>query len=113
MNETSVTSSISHEEISHRAEQIWRNYGKPEGRDEEIWLEAESQLRSERQQSQVPASETVASKITLSTPPASASESLPPRSAPKASEMMEGSNGGTSTPRPKPRSPKNRQVTNR
>ncbi len=33
------------EEISSRAEALWRQMGCPESRDEEIWLEAERQLR--------------------------------------------------------------------
>lgn len=33
-----------HEEISRAAEELWRRYGCPSGRDEEIWLEAERQL---------------------------------------------------------------------
>lgn len=51
MNES--TSSLStanraqptHEEISHRAQELWENYGRPSGRDEEIWLEAERALQ--------------------------------------------------------------------
>lgn len=34
-----------HQEISARAEQIWRQRGRPMDADEEIWLEAERQLR--------------------------------------------------------------------
>lgn len=33
-----------HEQISRRAQQLWENGGRPSGRDEEIWLEAERQL---------------------------------------------------------------------
>ena len=36
--------SPNHEEISLRAEKIWQDYGRPAGRDNEIWLEAERQL---------------------------------------------------------------------
>lgn len=32
------------EEISRRAATLWENYGRPEGRDLDIWLEAERQL---------------------------------------------------------------------
>jgi hypothetical protein len=32
-----------HEDISQRAYQLWENYGCPDGRDLEIWLEAERQ----------------------------------------------------------------------
>ncbi len=34
-----------HEQITERAQAIWRERACPEGRDEEIWLEAERQLR--------------------------------------------------------------------
>lgn len=33
-----------HEDITLRAILLWQNYGQPEGRDTEIWLEAERQL---------------------------------------------------------------------
>jgi hypothetical protein len=31
-------------EIAQRARTLWEGYGRPEGRDEAIWLEAERQL---------------------------------------------------------------------
>jgi len=33
-----------HDDISARARELWEKYGRPTGRDEEIWLEAERQL---------------------------------------------------------------------
>jgi hypothetical protein len=33
-----------HETVAQRAQEIWQSYGRPEGRDTEIWLEAERQL---------------------------------------------------------------------
>jgi hypothetical protein len=36
--------SASQEDISQRAQQLWEGYGRPAGRDKEIWLEAERQL---------------------------------------------------------------------
>jgi hypothetical protein len=33
-----------HDAIAVRAYQLWEGYGRPEGRDVEIWLEAERQL---------------------------------------------------------------------
>ncbi|MFA6287827.1 MAG: DUF2934 domain-containing protein [Opitutaceae bacterium] len=36
--------SPTHEEISRCAETIWQDRGRPAGRDDEIWLEAERQL---------------------------------------------------------------------
>ena len=38
---------VLHEEIAQRAKQIWEQRGHPSGRDEAIWLEAESQLQAE------------------------------------------------------------------
>jgi hypothetical protein len=35
----------SHAEIAARAQALWRQMGCPDSRDEEIWLEAERQLR--------------------------------------------------------------------
>lgn len=33
-----------HEETARAARELWVSYGRPSGRDEEIWLEAERQL---------------------------------------------------------------------
>lgn len=38
---------IPHEQIAARAEKIWRGRGSPQGQDEAIWLEAESELQAE------------------------------------------------------------------
>lgn len=38
--------SLSHDQITERARKIWEDSGRPEGRDDEIWLEAERQLSS-------------------------------------------------------------------
>ncbi len=43
--EADIRTQVSHDEVSRRAEELWRQYGCPEARDEEIWLEAERQLR--------------------------------------------------------------------
>ena len=43
MNQT-ASSTASQEEISQRARELWERYGRPDGRDTEIWLEAERQL---------------------------------------------------------------------
>jgi hypothetical protein len=43
----SATAHPSHEQISRRAEELWRKQGSPANRDEEIWLEAERQLAQE------------------------------------------------------------------
>jgi hypothetical protein len=43
-----------HDAISRQAEKLWRRYGCPQGRDDEIWLEAEGQvLGSDRQTKQL------------------------------------------------------------
>lgn len=52
---------ITHEEISQRARQIWEREGRPEGRDVEHWLQAEEELRRESQGSES-ARETVSSQ---------------------------------------------------
>jgi hypothetical protein len=35
----------SKEQISARARELWEQHGRPPGRDEEFWLQAESELR--------------------------------------------------------------------
>jgi Protein of unknown function (DUF2934) len=35
----------SREQISARARELWEQHGRPAGRDEEFWLQAESELR--------------------------------------------------------------------
>lgn len=84
MNETSSTSTAprqpTHEEISQKARELWENYGRPAGRDEEIWFEAERALQS-------PAS-TPSAEPTKDTTP------RPPRSA-----ASRHAGGATATPR--------------
>jgi hypothetical protein len=38
---------ITHEQITQRAREIWEREGRPEGRDKEHWLQAEAELRNE------------------------------------------------------------------
>lgn len=40
---------LSHEQIARRARAIWEKKGQPAGQDEQNWLQAESELRTERQ----------------------------------------------------------------
>lgn len=40
-----VRRETAHAEIARRARELWEQEGRPAGRDEEIWLEAERQLR--------------------------------------------------------------------
>lgn len=42
--QSASTTTPTQEDISRRAAQLWENYGRPQGRDQEIWLEAERQL---------------------------------------------------------------------
>jgi len=51
-----------HEEVSQRAQLIWQNYGKPVGRDLEIWHEAEQQISGP---APAPDAEKASSKISL------------------------------------------------
>jgi len=41
-----------HEEISKRAREIWEREGRPQGRDKEHWLQAETELRQQAMRSQ-------------------------------------------------------------
>ena len=41
-----TTTTFEHEVISQRAHRIWEIAGKPEGRDTELWLQAENELRA-------------------------------------------------------------------
>lgn len=41
-----TTPTFDHEVISQRAHRIWELAGKPEGRDTELWLQAENELRA-------------------------------------------------------------------
>ncbi len=47
-NNMSDTTLIPHEEIAGRAAQIWEQEGRPSGKDVEIWLRAEAELKQER-----------------------------------------------------------------
>ncbi len=42
---------LSHEEITERAHKIWIGAGRPGGRDIEHWIQAENELRMEREYS--------------------------------------------------------------
>lgn len=44
LNPTPTRARPLHDEIAVRAYELWEGYGRPEGRDTEIWLEAERQL---------------------------------------------------------------------
>jgi len=45
---TATDSSPSHDEIAQCARELWTESGRPDGRDEAIWFEAERRLISER-----------------------------------------------------------------
>jgi hypothetical protein len=46
--ETEHSASPSNEQIAERARSIWEREGRPEGRDEEFWFRAESEVKAER-----------------------------------------------------------------
>jgi len=46
MSHDRPTQTTTHEEISRYARELWEKYGRPVGRDEEIWLEAERTMRA-------------------------------------------------------------------
>ena len=48
---------VTPEQISRRAEKIWRERNQPSGSDEAIWLEAESQLKAESEMQPVSGTE--------------------------------------------------------
>jgi hypothetical protein len=57
----------SHEAVTQRARQLWRHYGRPDGRDTEIWLEAERQLAAGQPDSSVnPPSQEAARTVSVS-----------------------------------------------
>jgi hypothetical protein len=39
---------IDQEKIRQRAHQLWEQAGQPEGKDDQIWLDAERQLKEEQ-----------------------------------------------------------------
>lgn len=41
---TATTIPPTHDDIARRARELWEGYERPQGRDEQIWLEAERQL---------------------------------------------------------------------
>jgi Protein of unknown function (DUF2934) len=46
--QTDAAHTLSHEDISQCARELWAQQGCPENRDEAIWLEAESRLLASR-----------------------------------------------------------------
>ena len=44
----SRTNPVSHDEISRRAQEIWEQEGRPEGRAEEHWTRAENELSQDK-----------------------------------------------------------------
>jgi hypothetical protein len=52
--ETTATATLTaptHEQVARRAREIWEQRGCPPGQDEQIWLEAEMQLKREAERS--------------------------------------------------------------
>jgi hypothetical protein len=50
---------VDEEKIRQRAHQIWETAGKPIGREDEIWLEAERQLKEEKIQHELKTPDTL------------------------------------------------------
>lgn len=75
----------SHEEISQRAQQLWESMGRPVGRDEEIWLQAERELTTASAPVEVPtktvSSVTAPEPISARTKPAAAPRKTASRSS--------------------------------
>src|SRR5687768_17156384 len=96
MNDTLPTSPLTdsnrnratHDEISQRAQQLWETLGRPVGRDEEIWLQAEQELQTPTPAAQPfptpPAAATPAPSTQPAPVKASASPRKPPSRASKA-----------------------------
>jgi hypothetical protein len=59
---------ITHEEIAKRAREIWQKEGCPQGRDQEHWLQAESELRQESLRHE-PAKEAMAPEAAMASMP--------------------------------------------
>lgn len=95
-----IRQQVTQEQISRRAEELWRQYGCPEGRDEAIWLEAEQQLLGIQQisTSQPPASENVGRNAQQDSGNQSGSDTPggSTRSAPAKPREMELMKGGAS-----------------
>ena len=64
-NKLKQTTESKHGEIALLASQIWEKEGRPSGRDEEIWLQAEAQLFAVRKDNAT-SSKTAGSKTALS-----------------------------------------------
>jgi hypothetical protein len=104
MNQATTPSSVSaretvtHEEISRHAQELWEKYGRPVGRDEEIWLEAERLLQhrgsvsAEEQTATQP--EAVSEPPSPATPPPSAANRPARPSAASATAKMPGGRSG-------------------
>lgn len=83
----------SHEEISRRAQELWERYGRPTGRDEEIWLEAERALQTTPE-----AAPTAPESASLAEASASLTEA-PMTSAPTPSAAPRKSRAGSAIPK--------------
>ena len=73
---------LSHEEISKRAFEIWVKEGRPEGRDADIWYRAESELKKVGQDKQLTSKDPSLMKPAASTSKES-SPSTPQRKDPQ------------------------------
>ena len=72
---------VSHEEISRRAEQLWRERNCPAGSDEAIWFEAESELQAKAESRPVSGTESRPNIDEPATPVRSQTKSRDPADA--------------------------------
>lgn len=98
------TNAPTHDEVTQRAQEIWRQRGSPSGLDMEIWLEAERQLSiassatSESSQGESQAAE-VSNEATKETPP-------PPDPIEVAAKVEQQKNEARAPKLPKKKAPK-------
>lgn len=90
---------VTHEEISRQAQELWEKYGRPTGRDEEIWLEAERAVQSRERMSaerQSPPQPEATSELPApATPPSTATSRAARPSGASATAKMPGGRSGS------------------
>lgn len=94
-----------HEETSRRAQELWEKYGRPSGRDDEIWLEAERELQQNASSGPGPSVEPAPTSAAATDAPATpATPANPPARAPQrpsrasATARMPGAGRGSRGP---------------
>jgi hypothetical protein len=81
-----------HEDVARRAYEYWQQQGSPDGRDQEIWFEAERQLATEATalKSSLPEwqSDRAKQTETAATPAPSSQDAAHPAAQPKVSQQQ-------------------------